>query len=48
VTIQYLEDDFAAVFVNGLAGLRPDGSAGRCVFQIVISCSAHTVLPSGV
>lgn len=26
VTIKYLEDDFAATFVNGLAGLRPDGS----------------------
>lgn len=26
VTIKYLEDDFAAAFVNGLAGLRPDGS----------------------
>ncbi|MER5214257.1 hypothetical protein ABT063_27720 [Streptomyces sp. NPDC002838] len=26
MTIKYLEDDFAAAFVNGLAGLRPDGS----------------------
>jgi len=26
VTIKHLEDDFAAAFVNGLAGLRPDGS----------------------
>ncbi|MER5185160.1 hypothetical protein ABT009_43950 [Streptomyces sp. NPDC002896] len=26
VTIKYLEDDFAAMFINGLAGLRPDGS----------------------
>ncbi|WP_455711944.1 site-specific integrase [Streptomyces erythrochromogenes] len=26
VTIKYLEDDFASMFVNGLAGLRPDGS----------------------
>ncbi|WP_371551389.1 hypothetical protein OG266_38420 [Streptomyces sp. NBC_00554] len=26
VTIKYLEDDFAATFINGLAGLRPDGS----------------------
>ncbi len=26
VTIKYLEDDFAAMFVRALAGLRPDGS----------------------
>lgn len=26
VTIKYLEDDFASMFVNALAGLRPDGS----------------------
>ncbi|MEV6048343.1 site-specific integrase [Streptomyces xanthochromogenes] len=25
VTIKYLEDDFASMFVNGLAGLMPDG-----------------------